>query len=245
LIELYSLLRGYAANNKTATVNIRQFLSFISQYAAKKKIEQAEFARWADDAETEFKNQINALVASGKCLLLADSKDGNVFLPDFCREIISLAYENPDKQAGIPFLTASKMNLKIPEGYVKTVGLLSDMEPFFGKMESADSNQIISLQFPQNYGSTLLLASMIPRGLMESALIKIQYFLAHGHSMTHIVNTLNVQIKDKERGLKDYIDKIIFRPFECINEMERFDDFVYLFWVHFCALVKKRHECQE
>jgi len=237
--DLYSLLRGYAANAKSATVNTRQFLGFVSQYAAQKRFEQPELGRWADDAEAEFKKEINALVTNGKCLFLVDSKDGNIFLPDFCREIISMAYENPDKQAGIPFLSASKMNLKIPDGYAKTVGLLSDMESFFGQMDNADSNQIINLQFPQNYGSTLLLASMIPHRLMESALIKIQFFLAHGHNMAHIVNTLNVQIKDKERALKDYLDRIIFRPLECINEMERFDDFVYLFWVHFCALVKK------
>jgi len=239
MIDLYSLLRGYAVNIKSANVNTRQFLSFISQYAAKKKFEQPELERWADDAEAEFKNEINALVLSGKCVLLADSKDGNIFLPWFCREIIRSTYENPDKHAGIPFLSASNMNLKIPDGYAKVVGLLSDMEAFFGQMDPADSEQIISLQFPQNYGSTLMLASMIPRKLMELALIKIQYFLNHGHSMTHIVNTLNVQIKDKERALKECIDRIVFRPFECINDMERFDDFVYLFWVHFCALVKK------
>jgi len=57
--------------------------------------------------------------------------------------------------------------------------------------------------------------------------------------MAHIVNILNAQIKDKERALKECIDKIIYRPLECINDMERFDDFVFLFWVHFCALVKK------
>jgi len=236
MIDLYSLLKGYAANTKSATVNIRQFLGFVSQYAAKKQSEQSELIRWAADAETEFKNEINALVADGKCLLLAD---GNIFLPDFCREIIRSTYENPDKHGSIPFLSASNMNLKIPDGFAKTVSLLSDMELFFGQMAPEDSDTVISLQFPQDYGSTLMLVSMIPRRLVELALVKIQYFLNHGHNMTHIVNVLNSQIKDKEKALKECLDRIIFRPLECINDMERFDDFIYLFWVHFCALVKK------
>jgi len=239
-IDLYSLLRGYAANTKSANINTRQFLSFVSQYAEKKQNEQPELARWAKNAEAEFKNEIATLVENGKCVFLVDSKDGNIFLPGFCRELIRSTYENPDKQAGIPFLSAAKMNIKIPDGYAKAAGLLSDMELFFGNNNaSSDSDEIINLQFPQNFGGTLILSSMLPRKLMEFALIKIQYFLNHGHNMAHIVNTLNVQIKDKEMALKECIDRIIFRPLECINDMERFDDFVYLFWVHFCALVKK------
>jgi hypothetical protein len=247
MITLYSLLRNYAADTKSANINIRQFLGVVSQYAAKKQSEQPELERWASNAEAEFKDKITILVENGKCLLLADSKDGSVFLPDFCREIIKSAYENPDKHAGIPFLSAAKMNLKIPDGYAKVVSLLSDMETFFGHHDPdsgsdflpINPDEIINLQFPQNYGSTLMLASMIPRRLMELALIKIQFFLNHGHNMVHIVNTLNVQIKDKERALKEYIDRILFRPLDCINDMERFDDFVYLFWVHLCALIKK------
>ena len=239
MVTLYSLLKNYAADTKSANINIRQFLGFVSQYAAQKKNEQPELERWAVDAEAEFKDKITVLVENGKCHLLADTKDGNIFLPDFCREIIRSTYENPDKNAGIPFLSAAKMNLKIPDGYTKTAGLLSDMEPFFDETASEDPDQIINLQFPQNYGGTLMLASMLPRKLMELALVKIQYFLNHGKNMAHIVNTLNVQIKDKERALKECIDRILFRPLECINDMERFDDFIYLFWVHFCALVKK------
>jgi len=238
-MDLYSLLKGYAVNTKSATVNIRQFLAFASQYAAKKRLEQPDLDRWADDAETEFKGEINSLVANGRCLLIADSKDGSVFLPGLCRDIIISAYENPEKHGGVPFLSAANMNLKIPDGCAKTVSLLSDMEVFFGHMDPEDADKIISLQFPQNYGSTLMLASMIPRRLMELALIKIQFFLSNGQNLAHIINTLNVQIKDRERALKDYIDRIISRPLDCIGGMERFDDFDYLFWVHFCALVKK------
>ncbi|MDR2924288.1 MAG: hypothetical protein LBU85_13255 [Treponema sp.] len=242
-IDLYSLLRGYAVNTKTATVSIKYFLEFAAQYAAKKQSEQPELARWTINAETEFKREISALVDNGKCVLLSDSKDGSIFLPDFCREIIRAAYQNVDKHAAIPFLNAASLNLKIPADYARTVGLLSDIEAFFARTdtESAASSpdEIIILQFPQEYGSSPMLASMIPRRLMELALIKIQFFLNNGHNMAHIVNTLNIQIKNKEKALKECIDRIIYRPLECINDMERFDDFVYLFWVHFCALVKK------
>jgi hypothetical protein len=239
MIDLYSLLRGYAANTKSANVNIRQFLGFVQQYAAKKQHEQPELAKWAGNAEAEFKKEITGLVENGRCVFHAESKDGNVFLPDFCREIIKAAYENPDKHGGIPFLTAANLNLKMPVGYAKTIGLLSDIESFFDPNASLNPDEIIILEFPQSYGVAPMLVSMIPKKLMELALVKIQFFLNNGHNMAHIVNTLNLHIKDKERALKECIDRILYRPLECINDMERFDDFVYLFWVHFCALVKK------
>ena len=239
--DLYSLLRGYAVNTKSATVSVKPFLSFISQYAAKKEHQQPELSRWSSgNAEAEFKTEIAYLMENGKCNILAD---GDIFLPDICREIIKSAYQNPDKYAGVPFLGAANMNLKIPTGYAKTAGLLSDMEVFFGRKGSGsltvNDDDIINLEFPQSYGTALMLASMIPRKLMEFALIKIQFFLSNGPNMAHIVNVLNSQLKDKERALKECIDRIMYRPFDCINDMERFDDFVYQFWVHFCALVKK------
>jgi hypothetical protein len=243
MIDLYSLLRGYAANAKSATINIRQFLDFINKYAVKKQYEQPELARWAGNAEAEFKKEINFLVGNGKCLLLADSKDGNVFLPDICLETIKSAYQNVDKHANIPFLSAAKMNLKLPAGYARAVSLLSDMESFIGHNDSASASinpdEVIILQFPQDYGSAPMLASMIPRKLMELALIKIQCFLNNEHNMSHIFNTLNIQIKDRERVLKEFINRLLNRPLDCIKDMEGFDDFSYLFWVHFCALVKK------
>ena len=238
--DLYSLLRGYAVNTKSATVSVKPFLHFISQYAAKKDHQQPELSRWAGNAEAEFKTEIAYLMETGKCNILAD---GNVFLPDLCREIIKSAYQNPDKHSSIPFLSPAAMNLKIPSGYARTIGLLSDMESFFGRKDSESSggngDEIIILEFPQNYGTTLMLTSMLPRKLMELALIKIQFFLNNSHNMAHIVNILNAQLKDKERALKECIDRILYRPFDCINDMERFDDFVYQFWVHFCVLVKK------
>jgi len=241
--DLYSLLRGYAVNTKSATVSIKPFLSFMSQYAAKKEHQQPELSRWSGaGAEAEFKTELAYLLENGRCNVLAD---GNVFLPDLCRDIIRAAYQNPDKHGSIPFLTAANMNLKIPPGYAKTAGLLSDMESFFGRKEGASDSQepkrdeIINLEFPQNYGSTLMLASMLPRKLMELALIKIQFFLTNEHNLAHIINILNAQIKDKERAIKECLDRVLYRPLDCVDDMERFDDFVYQFWVHFCALVKK------
>jgi len=239
-MDLYSLLRGYAVTAKTATINIKSFLAFVSQYAAKKQHEQPELAVWAANAEVEFKRAIPALLESGRCYISAESKDGNIFLPDFCREIIRNAYQNPDKHSGIPFLTPANLNLKIPSGCMKSVGILSDMESFFDRKytENPGADEIINLQFPQSYGNAIMLSSMIPRKLMELALIKIHYFINHAHNMAHILNTLNLQIKGKERVIKEFMDRILFRPLDCLLDMERFDDFIYLFWVHFCSLVK-------
>jgi hypothetical protein len=244
--DLYSLLKGYAAGNKTVTFGIRQFLVFISQYASRKLQAEPELAKWISNAESEFKREIPALVQNGKCVILAESIDGNIYLPDFCREIIRSTYQNSDKHSNIPFLNAASMKLKIPPGYVRTIGLLSDMEPFFGRRDpdsgpdsdNINPDEIIDLQFPQNYGGALMLRSMIPHKLMELALLKIHSFLNRGHNLAHIQNTLNIQIKGKERVIKEYMDRILYRPLDCLNDMERFDDFIYMFWVHFCSLVK-------
>jgi hypothetical protein len=238
--DLYSLLRGYAINSRSVVVGIRQFLNFASQYASRKLQEEPDLARWAIDAETEFRREVPSLVENGRCVIIADSRDGDIFLPEFCREIIKSTYQDPDKPASIPFPGAANMKLKIPAGYTRAVGVISDMEYFFDRKVKINPDEIITLNFPQEYGNALMLAAMLPRKLMELALLKIHYFLnsGNGHNMAHIYNTLTIQIKGKERLIKDFLDRLLSRPLDCLNDIERLDDFAYIFWVHFCSLVK-------
>jgi len=118
------------------------------------------------------------------------------------------------------------------------------MESFIGcnASDSAKINpdEIIILQFPlpQNYDSAPMLVSMLPRRLMELALIKIQVFLKNSHNRPHILNKLKTQIQDRETTQEELLSKLINNPFDYLSEMEHIDDFSYRFWVHFCALIK-------
>ena len=247
--DLYSLLTGYTGKIKSPYVVIKDFLSFIEKYAARKPAEQPEWAPWANNAGESFDSELPELVESGKCVFLEDKRGDKVFIPASCRFIIEEAYKDIDGLAAIPFPSETSLSLTLPEDYAKTVNLMTDMGIFFEKPESEnmpDPGDVIILQFPQTYGSALLLASMIPGKLMEVSLIKVRNYLHSRNNKEFVLNKLIVRMQGKEKILRELIDRICIRPLDCLSEMERSADFPYLFWTYFCPLVKndikKRNE---
>ena len=237
--DLYSLLSGFSGKVKTPLINITDFLSFVSKYARQKPAEDTEWAKWAFNANTKFWAEIPGLTESGKCVLLAEEKGGQVYLPAAARLLIESAYKDTDHLSGIPFPNDKSLRLTIPEGHIRTLSLIPDMELFFvNNEETPEPDEIISLIFPQNCGSALLLADMIPGKLMEIALLKMRFYLQSRSNKDYVLNKLIGQMQGREKVLRDIIDKIMIRPLDCLSEMVRSADFPYLFWTYFCPLVK-------
>ena len=238
-LDLFDLLKGFAAKVKSPYVNVGEFLVYIEKMVARKTDQDAEWVRWASNAEEQFHSRITTLVEDGRCILLPDSKGGRVFLPSYCREQIRGTYEHIDDLAGFPFPSEASLNLHMPNNYARVINLNLDMGMFFdGAEESIDPSEIVVLQFPQSFGSALLLASMIPRKLMEISLLKIRYYLQTRNNKDYVQNKLIGQIQGREKVLRGIIERIMVSPLDCLNEMERSADFPYLFWTYFCPLVK-------
>ena len=238
-IDLYSLLKGYAGKIKSSNVRITDFLKFAESLALQKVSTDPQWSLWSVNASAQFYAEIPNLVEKGRCILLADGADGRIFLPSVCRESILNAYDDIDKLADQPFPNAVSIKLNMPAGYARTVHLAHDLRLFFEELpESPQADDVIALEFPQGCGSGLLLASMIPRRLMEMSLLKIRHYL-HSHSnKDYVLNKLMSQMKGKEKAFKDTIDQIKINPIDSLNEMERSADFPYFFWTLFCSMIK-------
>ena len=236
---MYNLLENFVSKAKSPYVHLDEFLDYMEKYAARKASHEPEWNKWVVNASGQFHAELTKLTADGKCMLLADHEGGRIFVPSHCRELIDSVYEDIDKLADSPFPNEESMGLKLPQGYAKDVHLSVDMGLFFNKGEDApEPDEIIALQFPQHFGSALLLASMIPRKLMEMALLKIRYYLQTRNNKDFALNKLIGQMQGKEKILRDIIERIMIRPLDCLTEMERSADFPYLFWTYFCPLVK-------
>ncbi|MDR2478547.1 MAG: hypothetical protein LBD48_04455 [Treponema sp.] len=260
--DLYPILRGYANKNNSAYIEPGLFLEFLEKYAAHKTAEQPEWDYWLEDAEAKFWNAVSSLAESGRCVLLADTPEGRIYMPFFYRHQIQEAYRDIDKLADVPFPAGESLNVVIPENQTLTVNLYTDMGSFFDaekdgsgedraddgshQKEAGAPEQIVRLLFPQDYGSALLLESMIPQKLMEIAFLKVRHYLRSRNNKDFVLNKMIPQLQGKEKYLREFIDQIIFRPLECLDDMEKSADFPYLFWTYFCPLVKndikKRNE---
>ncbi|MDR0623054.1 MAG: hypothetical protein LBG10_01320 [Treponema sp.] len=241
--DLYYILRAYANKNNSPYINIEKFIDFLETYSNRKAPEQPEWIRWTQDTGLKFWSEMAGLAESGKCVLMADTPEGRIYMPYYYMDLLTEAYRSIDDVADMPFPSDESLHITLPEDQVRVMNMDSDLAPFFEKNEkNAEAREsqpaIIKLIFPDRYGSALILASMIPRRLMEAALLKVRHYLRSHSNKEYALHKLSPQLQGKERYLREILDQILIRPLDCITAMESFGDFAWLFWAHFCSLIK-------
>ncbi|MDR1100058.1 MAG: hypothetical protein LBL28_06210, partial [Treponema sp.] len=255
--DLYPILRAYANKNNSPYINIEEFIAFLETYSNRKAPEQPEWIRWTGETGVKFWSELASLVESERCVLMADTSEGRIYMPYYYLELLKEAYRSIDDTADLPFPSEESLRITIPEQQVKILKLETDLAPFFeppgspaslpdqgpsenkGASEnSASPPSIIKLIFPDGFSSALLLSPMIPRRLMEAALLKVRHYLRTHNNREFTFHKLSPQLPGKEKYLRETLDQILFRPIDCLSAMESFSDFAWLFWAYFCALVK-------
>jgi hypothetical protein len=147
------------------------------------------------------------------------------------------AYENLDLIANQTFPNEEILNIHIPENQLRVISLEFDIINYLEKPQETDL-PIIKLLLPEESGSILVLASMIPRRLMEATLLKLRNYLQSHNNRDFFEHKLSPQLPGKDAYLKDAFNQISTRPLDFLSTLEEGGELSFLFWAHFCMLVK-------
>ncbi|MDR1240178.1 MAG: hypothetical protein LBK27_08685 [Treponema sp.] len=259
--DLYPILKAYANKTSSPYINIEEFLAFLETYSARKSPEQPEWAKWTRETGVKFWSEMSGLAESGHCVLMTDSPQGRIYMPYYYLDQIREAYHSVDDSADIPFPSEETLRIAIPAAQVRVLNLETELGPFFGGprddsgipvsmtrqnggdgqadgRHSSSLPAIVKLIFPEGLGSALIPAPMIPRRLMEAALIKVRHYLKTHSNREYALHKLSPSLQGREKQLREMLDQIAIRPLDCLSAMESYSEFSWLFWAHFCALVK-------
>jgi hypothetical protein len=257
--ELYPILKAYANKKKSPYISIEEFLSFLESYSARQAPEHPEWRKWTGETGVKFWSEMSGLVESEKCALMAEGPDGRIYMPYYYLELLTETYHSIDDSTDIPFPSEESLRITIPENQIKILHLEAGLEPFFSgprddtgipvslsthKDRNGDGAHasslpaIVKLIFPEGLGSALIPAPMIPKRLMESALLKIRRYLRVHSNQEYALHKLSPPLQGREKQLREMLDEISIRPLDCLADMQSHSEFAWLFWGHFCALVK-------
>ncbi|MDR2159348.1 MAG: hypothetical protein LBP23_04690 [Treponema sp.] len=243
--NLYPILKAYAHKNNSPYIDIDPFLAFLKKYSLHKAAGQPEWTKWTTDTEIKFWREMGDLAESGKCVLLTDTPDGRIYIPSYYAELLEETYTSIDDMADVPFPSEESLGITIPEDQILPLNLETDLGPFFSppKEDGSDAApqkepSAVRLIFPEGCGSALILASMIPRRLVEAALLKVRHYLRRRGNKEFILHKLSPQFQGREKNLSGILDQVLIRPLDCFSSMESFGDFSWLFWACFCSLMK-------
>ncbi|MCL2878664.1 MAG: hypothetical protein FWF29_00330, partial [Treponema sp.] len=244
ITDLYPILKAYSIKIKSPYIQINTFIEYLKKYAIRKVQEKEEWGKWLENTSARFWGELSVLVESDICVLIEDNSGGRVFMPSYFITMLKELYDESDKIAETPFPGEESLGMAIPENQYKTLYLIKDMTAFLELPDDTADNsntkpvQVIKLIFPEGSGSALLPETMIPRRLLEITMLKVRNYLSSHDNKEFLLHKLIPQFPGKEKYLREVLDQAIVRPVECLNSLKSSGDFTYVFWNHFCGMVK-------
>ena len=235
--DLYTVLNTYARKINSPQIDMETFIAFLEKYAKRISEEKPEWNKWTEETGTRVWMDMNRLAEDGRVLIQNNETGSWVFLLHYYVELIKDAYRNPDRDSGMPFPDEVTLNLQIPHEQIKPLDVSIDLSHFL-ETGQEDLLPIIKLIFPNERGSALIPAPMIPITLLEFSILKIRdYLLRHGNK-EYVQHKLSPQLAGKEDYLREMLDKITIRPADSLNDLKAGREISFTFWAHFCGLVK-------
>jgi len=235
--DLYPILVSYANKNNSPFIEINAFLDFLGKYAKKLSEEEPGWRKWLIDTPVKFWTEMSTLVESDMCELLTDTDDGRIYMPYFYLEVLKKSYLKAEEDAHLPFPCEESLKITLPENQTKLLSSEFDMVTYLERPQTQDV-PIIKINFHEECGSALVLASMIPRRITEVAILKLRNYLRKSGNMEYAIHKLAPQLPGKDTYLQEYINQILLRPLECYNAIQEGGEFAILFWAHFSILIK-------
>ena len=235
--DLYPILISYARKNNSPYIVIDPFLGFLEKTAKHYTAKYPAWNKWLQEKEVRFWAEMTPLIDEGKCAFISDTDDGRIFLHKYYPEMIYQAYQNMDSDADIPFPSEDYLRFELPDNQEKYPSSESD---FLSVLETPglSADCIVKINFSSNFGSALAVIDMIPEKLANMAVLKLRNYLKRFGNMEYAVHKLAVPLQGKEIYIKQQLENITLRPATVYNNIREAGELSYIFWSHFCVLVK-------
>ena len=235
--DLYSILVSYAKKINSPYIDINIFLEYLGRAAKIYSKDNPAWKKWQQDRSVKFWSEISTIAEGGKCELIPDSESGSIFMSAYYPEMLAEIYKTADDSADMPFPNEESLKLTLPETQVKRLNSEYDLYSILADPKNVDS-PILKINFPEDFGSALVLPSMVPRHLAEIAILKVRNYLRRYGNKEYVYHKLIAMLQGKESYLKDQLDQIIIRPIDLFRAIEESRELTAAFWAHFCSLVK-------
>ncbi|MFP3040916.1 hypothetical protein LQZ19_03735 [Treponema primitia] len=231
------MLISYGNKEHTPYIDSEAFISFVEKYARHYANEQPEWAIWAKDTSRKIWEEMTPLLDSEKCMILTEKTGTRIYMRNFYIDLLENAYASPDDSAGLPFPSENSLKIKVPPEHLKSLNVKTDLVTYLEHPQT-ERMPLIMLVFPPGIPNALSLSTMIPRRLMESAMLKVRHFLRTQDNKDYLQNKLIPHYQGRENQLRDIFNRMMVRPLDCLTSLEDGEDFPYLFWASFCGLVR-------
>ena len=235
--DLYTILRFYANKTQSPIFLVDDFSTFLEKYAKRHAAERPDMAIWVENTAVKVQDGLTGLSENGKCTLSNSERGQTVSVGFYFVDLVQHAYKAIEEMSELPFPEESSLKTVIPADQIRNLNLDLDFGAYLATPQDTPL-PIIKLIFPEGAGTILLVSSMIPRKILEIAMLKARHHLRSHNNKEYLTHKLLPTFQGKESMLKDAINQLLVRPFDSMGELEKAGDFSYTFWAYLASLIK-------
>jgi hypothetical protein len=239
-IDIFSLLRYYAARMKRASFTFAEFVAYIQKYAKRFVDAKPELERYLMGTEAFVASELGALAQDGK-LSLEESDYGieSISLPQYYADVVLREYKRIEEGIEIPFPSEDSLNLIVPPELIRPISVDNDL---FSVMEARAAVKagvlLYRITFSEGLKPMVAPIAMLPRKVLEFALLKIRNYLRAQNNKDYIQHKLLGAFQNREVLLKEAMNTILVKPYEAIEQIEKPNDFTFTFWAYTTNFIK-------
>jgi hypothetical protein len=226
---------SYANRRHSPYVEINPFIVFLEKYAVRVSQDRPEWKKWTSDVTVKFYSELPPLIEARKCEVVDDNR--RILMLDFYAELINPVYKDLDKNADIPFPDEKSLGIVLPDAEYRIVNIKEDIAEYMQRPQDTEM-PVIKIVFPDNIPPALVLATAIPRPLLDASLLKLRNFLRTQNNKDFFQRRLLPQMHGKEGLLRDALNMLEIRPLDCVLQIQNAAEFTCFFWASFCSAVK-------
>lgn len=220
--ELLVLLRNFALRNRSATVDLHQFLAAMPKGQAQPAEVDAAVAELAEKS---------ALVVSTE-----GEKPRTVSLSDFHVFALVDAYRQLSMDAAHPFPKEETAPVPVPAGQL----IRADVKSQLGALLDTSGpgmKGIVKLEFPEGVDSLIVPQECVGTELIDVAVAKISRYLQEGKNASYSESKLAGLMRGNAPLVHQSMEDLVTRPKKAANSVLSPSDFSFRFWTHLSNLI--------
>jgi hypothetical protein len=243
--DLLSILNIYTSKQNSATVKADALIQFITTAIGQKNTKLPGINSFLEDTENKIYKALDALIEN-KQVTITDGNVETIYFPGFYQKQISNAYEYIDTSIETPFPGDTSLSLQSLQNiHMKTINILNDFTGYLLDRDENDTMEVVRIVFSGNYGNAVVLAQMLPKGILQVAMIKLRDYLYRYGNNDFFQEKLKHYFVGKERIVMDYFKNITTSPEKSISLILSGNDFSASFWSYFYSLVNAELQHQQ
>ncbi len=239
-IDVYQLLKSFAARNKKTSIEYPVFAQAIQRQA---KTYDQGLPLYRDLALHPDAILIPKLFQLSVDKRISIQAVGNridfIHLPESFTEVVYAEYRRMEENPDIPFPDEGSLRLSVPPEWIQAVSVESDL-PSLIEFEGDRPVPLYRIMFPEGIKPIIVLSVAIGDKLLEYAVLKIRNYLRKGTNKDFMHQRLASVFTGKESQLKESLNIIVIRPFDIVTEMRQgSSDFTFSFWAYLSSSIRK------